>query len=518
MQIGRLNWGEQLQGGSKNELDWHFLDVEIMTEESCKDLVGQMKRRAFDVVLCTDILALSFLEVLAPLIESYALILDYTFENEVSEWIRQVKQPIFMSLEDKNKIVETICQYFFSGQMGSKLHVHRIAVSESFEGETMLLGEHRLNLKGNFSELGTPSPTLTWQYNMGMYGRSKKIWLEFKSSSDTKITFKIFGIREGGSQILKTWTFNEEEMKKGIEIPYQEGLGYLSLSLTVEGKGEVEIGPLHYRDSRDQYGEYILGGKKITDTQNEELFYYFHPGDLKPPLTVYFSGYRSAEGFEGFYMMKKLGAPFLLITDPRLEGGSFYLGSPELETSLVNVIQAHLKKLNFTHQELILSGLSMGTFGALYYGSFLHPHTIIVGKPLVNLGSMAEKERILRPGGFPTSLDLLQSLTGRQDKKGIKALDQRFWSAFDKAKFEETQFVIAYMQDDDYDDKAYGQILEHLVETKSHVIGKGIAGRHNDNSPAINQWFINHYRRILDENFNRGGKYEFRNQVGQANQ
>ena len=107
------------------------------------------------------------------------------------------------------------------------------------------------------------------------------------------------------------------------------------------------------------------------DERNQELFYYFHPGDLKPPLNVYFSGYRSAEGFEGFFMMKKLGTPFLLITDPRLEGGSFYMGSMELERQLIEIIQRYLQELHFTSDQLILSGLSMGTYGALYYASEL---------------------------------------------------------------------------------------------------------------------------------------------------
>ena len=62
------------------------------------------------------------------------------------------------------------------------------------------------------------------------------------------------------------------------------------------------------------------------------------------------------------------------------------------------------------------------------------------------------------------------------------------------------------MKDDDYDDQAYGQLLEHLLGKNAYVIGKGIPGRHNDNSSAINQWFINHYQRILEENFYRGGK------------
>ena len=42
------------------------------------------------------------------------------------------------------------------------------------------------------------------------------------------------------------------------------------------------------------------------------MIYYFNPGDLKPPLAVYFSGYRSAEGFEGRGMM---GAWAVLFAD-----------------------------------------------------------------------------------------------------------------------------------------------------------------------------------------------------------
>lgn len=505
LQVGLNNWTCFLNPAHQKALDWNFLDLNLADEESCRELIGQMKRRAFDVVLCTDAVNSTLLEFLFPLIESYGLILEPRFESEISEYIKLTKCPIYMLQENKIEVLDTLCHYFFPGQMGSKLHVHKIEVNQDFNGEISLFGEHRLKLTGSFIDFGSQRPILTWQYNMGMYERSKKIWLEFKPSDDVKVSFIVQGIYEGSSQISKTWKFSQSELKNGIEIPYHAGVGYLSLSLCVEGEGEVEVGPLHYRDSRGIYGEYILGGQKIVDSENEELYYYFHPGDLKPPLTVYFSGYRSAEGFEGFYMMKKLGAPFLLITDPRLEGGSFYLGSSDLETSLKEVIQNHLEKLNFSNQELILSGLSMGTFGALFYGSMLQPHSIIVGKPLVNLGTMAEKERIVRPGGFPTSLDILQSLTGRQDKEAIDALDQRFWEIFDKGSFTYTQFVIAYMQDDDYDDKAYGKILEHLVDKGGRVIGKGIAGRHNDNSAAINQWFINHYRRVLDENFNRGG-------------
>ncbi|WP_285835273.1 accessory Sec system protein Asp2, partial [Staphylococcus aureus] len=92
-------------------------------------------------------------------------------------------------------------------------------------------------------------------------------------------------------------------------------------------------------------------------------------------------------------MMKRMNAPFLLIGDPRIEGGSFYIGSSKYEKGIVNVIEQTLEQLNFNSHELILSGLSMGSFGALYYGAQLDPQAIIVGKPLVNIGTIAEHMR-----------------------------------------------------------------------------------------------------------------------------
>ncbi|MGC4432596.1 accessory Sec system protein Asp2, partial [Streptococcus suis] len=66
-----------------------------------------------------------------------------------------------------------------------------------------------------------------------------------------------------------------------------------------KGAGKLSIGALHWRYSRMGLGRFVLGGKRIADSKRQELFYYFNPGDMKPPLNVYFSGFRGAEGFEG---------------------------------------------------------------------------------------------------------------------------------------------------------------------------------------------------------------------------
>ena len=87
---------------------------------------------------------------------------------------------------------------------------------------------------------------------------------------------------------------------------------------------------------------------------------------------MYFSGYRTAEGFEGFFMMNRLNAPFILISDPRIEGGAFYLDLKIMRMAL-KMSSCALDYLGFTHDQLILSGLSMGSFGALYYATRLQP-------------------------------------------------------------------------------------------------------------------------------------------------
>ena len=145
----------------------------------------------------------------------------------------------------------------------------------------------------------------------------------------------------------------------------------------------------------------------------------------------------------------------------------------------------------------------MGTFGALYYASPLEPGHVIVGKPLVNVGDIAENEKIIRPGGFPTSLDMLNSLGGSLSQEAVESLNQRFWRQFSKGNFEATQFIVAYMMQDDYDVNAYKDLIEFLSESEASMIGKGIPGRHNDNSQAINQWFLSQYKRVLSEKFQR---------------
>ena len=204
-------------------------------------------------------------------------------------------------------------------------------------------------------------------------------------------------------------------------------------------------------------------------------------------------------------MMKNMGAPFILFSDPRLEGGCFYLGSPELEKKIQNFIDHHLQSLGFGPKELNFSGLSMGTYGALYYGASYSPHAILVGKPIVNLGDVAANLKFKRPDEFGTSLDMMQLLVGQVTSAGIEVLNKRFWGRFHQAKLKDTILALAYMRDDDYDQKAYSDILEALYHQPIRIISSSRPGRHNDATETIIEWFLTQYREIMERDFGRSG-------------
>ena len=205
-------------------------------------------------------------------------------------------------------------------------------------------------------------------------------------------------------------------------------------------------------------------------------------------------------------MMKNLGCPFLLFSDPRLEGGAFYLGSEELENKVKETIQHYLDYLGFTSKDLILSGLSMGTFPSLYYGAAFEPRGVIVGKPLANVGTIARRGRIEAPGVFNTSFDILRHQTGGVSYQDMENLDRRFWNTFKKANFTQTTFGLSYMKDEDMDSKAYDQLVEHLCYTGAKILSKGTSGRHNDDTDTNVTWFLHFYNMILEAEFGRGYK------------
>ena len=206
--------------------------------------------------------------------------------------------------------------------------------------------------------------------------------------------------------------------------------------------------------------------------------------------------------------MRSFKKPFMLIADPRVEGGGFYVGSEELEERIIQKIYEKLDWLGFDHSQVITSGMSMGTFGAMYYGAQLGAHAIILSKPLASIGNIALNEGRQRFGGFPTSLDVLQANGPDQDPQHdgmtkAKAMNQKFWDVIDHADLTKTQFAVGYMEQDDYDTTAFRDLMRHIRQShqRVHVISKSYPGHHGDMSTQLTSWFKQQYRTILREDF-----------------
>lgn len=179
------------------------------------------------------------------------------------------------------------------------------------------------------------------------------------------------------------------------------------------------------------------------------------------------------------------------------------MGTPEYEAMIVNMIRKHIDELGFQMSDVVMSGLSMGTYGALYYGCDIRPHAVIIGKPLASIGDVAANETYYRPGGFPTSMDVLLYHQGDTGTNDVQKLNRRFWEKFDRTNWSKSKFVVAYMIEDDYDMTAYQKLLSHLHDGGVQVYGKGLHGRHNDATGGIVQWFLHQYKKVLIEDFGR---------------
>ncbi len=423
--------------------------------------------------------------------------------GEASEKLCKMKKGKRISRPEVLDFLNAEARNYFTNPYGEKFGIGNVAIAQGFKGNVSWNGKYSVTLSGEFgSEL---TQTAYWRNNIPVFqGQAIDLWLEYKKDPKIEIALSVTQFVSGSiSEVQQTWFFSEQELDDIVVLDNQKASGPIFVSLLAKGKGTLELVALHDRYSRRGHGLFLPGGKRKVLSNREEIFYYFDPGDLKPPLTVYFSGYKTMQGFEGYYMMKKLGCPFLLIGEPRLDGGCFYMGNQEYETAMTDIIRGVMNELNFSKEQVILSGLSMGTYGALYYGCDIIPHAMILGKPLASIGDVADNERLHRPGGFPTSLDVVHYLTGGTDSVSLDKMNHRFWDKFDATDWGNSKFVVAYMIEDDYDSTAYNTLISHVKTNGVQVYGKGIHGRHNDESAAINAWFRGQYDKILQEDFYR---------------
>lgn len=240
-------------------------------------------------------------------------------------------------------------------------------------------------------------------------------------------------------------------------------------------------------------GQYLYTGDVQYFLAHEVRNYYPNPygekfNPAKLAISDSFTGRVSCEGNYNLLLEGEFGEDFSQIAYWRYN---------------TDYVTDKLNELGLTKDELVLSGASMGTFGSLYYGSKLSPHALLLAKPLANMGNVARNERILRAGGFATSLDILMKNYDNLSEEAIEQLNNRMWDRFDSADWSQTKFIISYLYEDDYDPDGYPSILSHLKSSGVEVYGKGSHGRHTDNSANVMAWFKSQYNNLLHDDFSR---------------
>lgn len=431
------------------------------------------------------------------LAKAYTVFYTDMFENyHTCQELVQRKLPLYLA--DVQSFLDEKLSAFYGYSYGEKFHLKDVDIAHGFKGSVKWNGDTSIDLKGDFGD----------DFNQILYFRGNipmvddvalDLWLEYEGDPGVEVMLKVTQFVTGSlADISRIWEFSGDDLKD-IMVISNNVKGPLFFSVFAKGEGLLRFKALHDRHSRLGYGAFIPGGERYCTSKGEEVFCYFDPGDLKPPMSVFFSGYKTKQGFEGYNLMRRMGKPFLLVAESRLEGGAFYMGSPEYECLVADVIRKYIERMGFTNKQVIMSGISMGTFGATYYGCDIRPKTLILGNPLFNVGTIAENERLNRPGGFPTSVDVLLYLYGDTSSESVEKLNQRFWTKFRRTDWRDTRFVISYMYEDDYDGKAYEDLLSNLSSTGVEVYGKGLHGRHNDNTNGIVEWFSSQYEKYLDE-------------------
>lgn len=491
LQLGQEDWSKKYN--LPQEIDLHYM-------ENCV----QSSVRLYDMVFLDREITRKEAAVLQKVTRAYTLF--------VTQGIALVGPlgELYASKKGKRLSKEAVYEFllneaknYFPNDYGEKFRFNALGIGQGFTGKVRWDGNYSVTLEGDFGE--TLGQIVYWKNNIPVFSdQAIELWLEYEKDDGIELSLSVTQFYQGSlSEVQQKWEFSGVELEEMVILDNQMKDGPIFVSLQAKGKGKLKIIALHDRYCRRGHGYFLPGGDRYVASNREEIFCYFDPGDRKPPLNVYFSGYKTKQGFEGYYMMRKLGCPFLLIAETRLEGGSFYMGTREYEQLIKEVIEKYMSELGFFPNEVIFAGLSMGTYGALYYGCDIVPHALILGKPLLSIGDVAYNERLDRPGGFPTSLDVLQYVTGDTDEEARDKLNERFWDKFDAVNWSRTKFILSYMIEDDYDKTAYGRMLSHLWSTGVQVYGKGIHGRHNDETASIVSWFSSQFQKVLREDFGR---------------
>lgn len=388
------------------------------------------------------------------------------------------------------------------GITGERYWVRQMQVT-GFHGNVQYLGNVCVRLDGNFGIEMTP--LIAWKRGVRIHaGEPISLWLEYQTEGEIALELTIRLCRQGTTdEMVRIW---RSDLTPHIPLYIDPGpwSGTLSLNLAAKGSGSLRVGTLHARRCLADGGCFLQGTYRICTPEREEVFSHLDDiGESRPPLVVYFADYDSREGFQQPAILREQHVASLLFTDPRLEGGMFYLGSDLYEKDIEDTIRIALDYLNWSDQHLVFMGTGMGAYGALYYAAKFRPAAVLLGTPIFSPGRVALNEMTRHPGKMETLLDILLAMTGGTDEAHAHTLDQRLWERLAAADFYKTQIAVARMLQDDYDPHAYEHLVEHMKEKGVRIYDKSFSGRHDESRQQVESWLELQLTQLLQLRFHK---------------
>ena len=308
------------------------IEFEVYESDESELTANRLARKLMDLVILDRDITLSEEKKFTKFTRGYCLFATENVQmlNSATSRYFKARMGQYLYTGDVQYFLAHEVRNYYPNPYGEKFNPAKLAVSDSFTGRVACDGNYNLFLDGEFGE--DFSQIAYWRYNIPVFeGQCIDMYLEYEKTGDVEIKLRIFQFYNGSiGDIKQVWELDEEQLQDVFRIDNESDYGPVFVSILAKGTGSLNIISLHDRHSRRGHGFFLPGGERLVSSKGEEVFVYFEKGDMKPPLAVYFSGYRTQEGFEGYYMMRGFGCPFILVTDPRSEGGAFYLGDSEL--------------------------------------------------------------------------------------------------------------------------------------------------------------------------------------------
>lgn len=501
LQLGAENWADKYQ--VPNDIEWHFNDF-----PERQVVVNAKHNKNYDVVIITDSIDFDkekWTSLQKKVYPYNVLILPEIKDklNDAGKYFLkcQVAEDI---KEDPQTLIDHLKTRYFFQQFGLRFFPQNIILNQEVVKEYSFQDSAHMQVRiyspDKWSTIGT------YKYKLGLiHDHITKLWLEAQKEN-IDLRLKLF-IRnpatDGDPTEVKTINICDSKNEAEVPVPVSNINKNMTVVLQAKGNGNLVIGVLHSRWSREGRGSIVTGGKRIVDLNRfEDIAYYFNPGDLKPPLNIYFSGANWSEAFQGLGLFRRVGAPALLFTDLRLEAGQ-YFDSPDhyMMEQIVKVIKETMEELHFDNSQIIVNGSSMGSYAALKIGAKLGAYMINVSKPIGSVGFVAGRTRLQRPDNYEAALDVAKRLTD-SNRISLEELNDEFWDEFNSSDLSNTRVFVAYKENDDYDNAINKLKQSPAIQNAAQFSFKGFPGRHIDGNDDI-EWFTSRIKQVLKDDFGR---------------